>query len=58
MNGVHRGQQFALRGASKDIAFPMNAFLCTLTLRAQLCLSRKQGDANEDQISAIGEGNW
>ena len=48
---------YLVGGLQRHINFPYESF-CLLDTRAQLCLSRKQGDANEDQISASGEGNW
>ena len=48
---------YLVGGLQGYINFPYESFHL-LETRAQLFLSREQGDANEDQISASGEGNW
>ena len=50
-------RSYLVGGLRGHINFPCESFHL-LDTREQLCFSCKQGDANEDQISASGEGNW
>lgn len=52
--GVRSYLAGGLRG---HINFACESFSLSDT-RARLCFSRKQGDANEEQIRAGREGNW
>lgn len=58
MNEVHVGQKLPVGGLRGHINLPdlENHFIHLTVMKSYI--SHKQGDANEDQRRASGEGNW